>query len=214
MPRLQATVPPGAPSNALLRVRLPDGAEVKVRVPDGLTEGDEFQFEVNSLGEIQTVNAANSAVGGKSSVKNKNPKKKQRHHVSSNNVDHYRGSNHHHLHGHPNQTPLFISVCLELYQKFIQLLTTTITEEYHDEHITTSSTGSSSRGRHLSNSEQRTCDNNNNNNNNNKLSKKGFLDQDIHNAGDFILALAVGMFLGLSIVVGFLAGVLWVTPSG
>ena len=37
MPKLQAAVPPGAPPNALLRVRLPDGTEVNVRVPEGVS---------------------------------------------------------------------------------------------------------------------------------------------------------------------------------
>ena len=52
MPKLQAAVPPGAPPNALLRVRLPDGNEVNVRVPKGLKPGDEFIFEVNTSGGV------------------------------------------------------------------------------------------------------------------------------------------------------------------
>ena len=46
MPKLQASVPAGAPPNALLRVRLPDGSEVNVRIPEGLKPGDEFIVEV------------------------------------------------------------------------------------------------------------------------------------------------------------------------
>jgi hypothetical protein len=40
---------------------------------------------------------------------------------------------------------------------------------------------------------------------------RGFLDREIVNLSDFFMALAVGLFIGLSIVVGFLAGVLSVT---
>ena len=95
MPKLQAAVPAGAPPNALLRVRLPDGNEVNVRVPTGLQPGDEFIFEVTSLGEVisstksssstATTSAAATAkggAGGGSSRKmdkqmSKNPKKKR-----------------------------------------------------------------------------------------------------------------------------------------
>lgn len=43
---------------------------------------------------------------------------------------------------------------------------------------------------------------------------KGFLDREIVNIQDFMMALAVGLLIGLSIVAGFLLGVLTVTdPS-
>ncbi|KAL3785654.1 hypothetical protein ACHAWO_012455 [Cyclotella atomus] len=205
MPRLQATVPPGAPSNALLRVRLPDGAEVKVRVPDGLSEGDEFQFEVNALGEVKAVPntvAATAAAGGGGKVKNKNPKKK-RHHVDH----HHKGATQ--LHNNQNnRTPLFISVCLDFYQNLIQFLTTEEDEEYNDTTNTDRSRGS----------RQKSTDKSSGSNNSDKTREVsnylGFLDKDILNAGDFCLALAVGMFIGSCIVIGFLAGVLWVTPPG
>ena len=106
MPKLQAAVPPGAPPNALLRVRLPDGNEVNVRVPKGLKPGDEFIFEVNTSGGVvgsgsgaSTIaegipkvgggvggTGSTSASGGKKSDKShsnnkqvsKNPKKKSK----------------------------------------------------------------------------------------------------------------------------------------
>jgi hypothetical protein len=96
MPKLQAAVPAGAPPNALLRVRLPDGNEVNVRVPTGLQPGDEFIFEVTSLGEVisstksssssttgtSAASTAKGGAGGGSSRKmdkqmSKNPKKKR-----------------------------------------------------------------------------------------------------------------------------------------
>lgn len=43
---------------------------------------------------------------------------------------------------------------------------------------------------------------------------KGFLDREIVNIQDFLMALAVGLLIGLSIVAGFLLGVLVVTDSG
>eukprot|EP00548_Thalassiothrix_antarctica_P006296 CAMPEP_0194140006 /NCGR_PEP_ID=MMETSP0152-20130528/9602_1 /TAXON_ID=1049557 /ORGANISM="Thalassiothrix antarctica, Strain L6-D1" /LENGTH=141 /DNA_ID=CAMNT_0038838063 /DNA_START=48 /DNA_END=473 /DNA_ORIENTATION=+ len=42
-------------------------------------------------------------------------------------------------------------------------------------------------------------------------SDKGFLDREIVNLQDFVMALAVGLLIGLSIVAGFLLGVLVVT---
>ena len=63
--KLQAAVPAGAPPNALLRVRLPDGNEVNVRVPEGLEPGDEFIFEVSSMGDpIAPPPPAATAAGG------------------------------------------------------------------------------------------------------------------------------------------------------
>lgn len=63
MPKLQAAVPPGAPPNALLRVRLPDGNEVNVRVPKGLKPGDEFIFEVNPSGSVVASGSSTIAEG-------------------------------------------------------------------------------------------------------------------------------------------------------
>lgn len=42
---------------------------------------------------------------------------------------------------------------------------------------------------------------------------KGFLDREIVNMQDFIMALVVGLFIGLSIIGGFLLGVLTVTDQ-
>ena len=38
------------------------------------------------------------------------------------------------------------------------------------------------------------------------------MDRELTNYHDFITALAVGMFIGLSVVLGFIGGVLYVTP--
>lgn len=43
------------------------------------------------------------------------------------------------------------------------------------------------------------------------LISKGFLDRDISNFQDFVLAVCVGLMIGASIVVGFLAGILYAT---
>lgn len=40
----------------------------------------------------------------------------------------------------------------------------------------------------------------------------GFLDRELASGRDFLTALAVGIFIGLSVVMGFLGGVLYVTP--
>ena len=92
-------------------IRLPDGSEVNVRIPEGLKPGDEFIFEVSSMGEIANTSSAsssnnnNSSGSGKGSRKNdnkskqssKNPKKRRSHNnnnhdgASSNNNNNSRG---------------------------------------------------------------------------------------------------------------------------
>ena len=210
MPRLQATVPPGAPPNALLRVRLPDGTEVKVRVPEGLRAGDEFQFEVSSLGEIKAVNSpasATTAGGLAGGNKKKNPKKKKHHDHTPKNTQVEKNS---------NRTPLFVSVCLDLYQKLVQALTVENQEDYTD--VTTNNGNANhggGRGSQRNTAQSSTAQSATaaaNTEAMNMANYLGFLDKDIVNGSDFCTALAVRMFIGLSIVLGFLAGVLWVTP--
>ena len=74
MPKLQATVPKGAPPNALLRVRLPDGSEVNVRIPEGVSEGQEFIFDINSVGGV-TTSASTSQNNGVSNIPKSSAKK-------------------------------------------------------------------------------------------------------------------------------------------
>jgi len=45
------------------------------------------------------------------------------------------------------------------------------------------------------------------------IAKKGFLDREIANVQDFALAVGVGLMIGASIVVGFLAGILYATRN-
>ncbi|KAL3779036.1 hypothetical protein HJC23_011475 [Cyclotella cryptica] len=208
MPRLQATVPQGAPANALLRVRLPDGQEVKVRVPEGLKPGDEFQFEVSSIGEIKSSvarkgNGVHSNIGGggekikHASSSSKNPKKKRSNHSDASSA---RGNVNH------QRTPLFISLCLELYQKIYEALT-----REHDIPSSTTHTNKTHQTPQPVNTSDYRLDIIRRGKKS-TLTCLGFLDRDIVNGRDFCTALAVGMFIGLSIVLGFLAGVLWVTP--
>ena len=42
---------------------------------------------------------------------------------------------------------------------------------------------------------------------------QSFLDQEISRVNDFIMALTMGVIIGLSIVVGFLVGILYVTDA-
>jgi len=235
MPRLQATVPAGISPNSVLRVRLPDGkgesfvtyirflhhdtlcmylqltltylhefdvakAEVKLRVPEGLSAGEEFQFEVSSLGEIKTSAttkkpAETNNSSGKLKSHRGNPKKKKHHSDKVSTTQHAN-----------DRTPLFISVCLDFYQKLYQALT----QEPDDEFSISSShyTAASNRSGHSthqgrSSSKERT----------NISIHLGAFDGDITNMRDFFTALAVGMFIGLNVVLGFVAGVLWVTPE-
>ena len=241
MPRLQATVPEGAPANALLRVRLPDGegeilaplllnmsfiippmsshlilyfpfntAEVKVRVPSGLSPGDEFQFEVTAFGEIINTTSciAKKSDSGNSSgkLKSKNPKKKRHHHNHLSEQQHKSTSRQ----DANRNTPLFISVCLDMYQKLYQM----IMYEYEEEDVSTpSSSGGNNgdNGRRLK-SQTPSATTTTRTVNESEVQYLGFLDRDLINGQDFITALAVGIFIGSSVVLGFLAGVLYVTP--
>jgi len=49
-------------------------------------------------------------------------------------------------------------------------------------------------------------------NNHSSMPPPTFLDRELSNGRDFLTALGVGIFIGLSVVMGFLAGVLHVTP--
>ena len=201
MPRLQATVPQGAPANALLRVRLPDGQEVKVRVPEGLKPGDDFQFEVTSIGQIKSPAArkgssppSNLGGGGEKSkhASSKNPKKKKSNHSDAS----AKGNANH------KRTPLFVTLCLEFYQKIYDALT-------QENDVPSQTNKPNQKAQPGSTSD--VC-NDFGRATKSTLAYFGFLDRDIVNGKDFCTALAVGMFIGLSIVLGFLAGVLWVTP--
>ncbi len=227
MPRLQAAVPAGAPPNALLRVRLPDGQEVTVRVPDGLKPGDEFIFEVpsiggtskntdNSKGNINkkvgdsSSTSATSAVGSVSSEKkherpssqlpsnkkkqssSKNPKKRSN--AESSSRKDQLGENN-------GETRTFMTVFLELYNQIYDSLT--------QQHYDTQSTSRQGNQRQSHNSRRHSQSGRIFQGNAYRL---GFLDREIINGRDFLTALAVGMFIGLSIVFGFVMGVLAVTP--
>jgi hypothetical protein len=203
MPRLQATVPEGASSNALLRVRLPDGQDIKVRVPEGLVAGDEFQFEVSSLGEIKTTVArrqSESSHGGGVKAKSKNPKKKRHNH-------HHHAENHSKTtHPRVNGTPLFIAVCLDVCQKLYQ---TIMYQDDDEDDLPVANPQSRIRGNQRGPIDQK------NMTGNEKMSILNYLGisyANLWNGGDFCLALALGMLIGSCIVLGFLAGVLWVTP--
>ena len=200
-----------------------------MRVPDGLKPGDEFIFEVlasvggyiidatNSAtkgGTTKKGGTANSSIGGggpeKSSSANsnsgnskkkqpssKNPKKKSNNDSSS--------SKDQLSHIDNGGAPSFVVGFFQLYKQVYDALTQDTTLP--------SSASPSSRQQNAKNSNQRSQSNS-------QLGQMqqgtayrlGFLDREIVNGKDFLTALAVGMFIGLSIVLGFLAGVLAVTP--
>mmetsp|Transcript_25109 Transcript_25109/g.52887 ORF Transcript_25109/g.52887 Transcript_25109/m.52887 type:complete len:227 (-) Transcript_25109:217-897(-) len=224
MPRLQAAVPAGAPPNALLRVRLPDGQEVTVRVPDGLKPGDEFIFEVPSIGGTSKnidnlkgntnkrgVDSSTTSVGGcvtpekkyersssqlpsnkKKQSSSKNPKKRSNA-ESSSRKDQVVENN--------GEARSFMVGFLELYNQIYDSLT--------QQHCDTQSTSRQGNQRQSHNSRRNSQSGRIHQGNTYRL---GFLDREIINGKDFLTALAVGMFIGLSIVFGFIVGVLAVTP--
>jgi len=182
MPKLQATVPKGAPPNALLRVRLPDGTEVNVRIPEGLLEGQEFIFEVDSMGEV-TTNSAQNVSNAKSAAKkdsslnksNKHAKKKNK---KSNNVTTAPSSR-------VEQAPSFVTFFFNYYNLVYEIVMNTLEGPTNKVQQSSKTT-------------------------NNEY--VGLLDREIVTGVDFCVALCVGIFIGMSIVLGFIGGVLWVTP--
>eukprot|EP00578_Thalassiosira_sp_NH16_P003810 CAMPEP_0181139880 /NCGR_PEP_ID=MMETSP1071-20121207/35014_1 /TAXON_ID=35127 /ORGANISM="Thalassiosira sp., Strain NH16" /LENGTH=265 /DNA_ID=CAMNT_0023226809 /DNA_START=17 /DNA_END=814 /DNA_ORIENTATION=+ len=258
MPKLQAAVPAGAPPNALLRVRLPDGNEVNVRVPEGLKPGDEFIFEVSSIGEI-TGSSSSSGVGGGtanystkggsgSSKKgekshkqsSKNPKKRRSHandNASSSSGrgggggigggDHSSSSHQPNNHGGGvGGAPGFVTGFFNMYNQVYDILAQNNTTAQPKESF---SRQSSNGGKGIG-STQKSNGNNvpspiahpslRSSQQQSQLNARlalptaplGFLDRELANGKDFLTALAVGIFIGLSIVLGFLGGVLYVTP--
>ncbi|KAL3778715.1 hypothetical protein ACHAW5_006112 [Stephanodiscus triporus] len=253
MPKLQAAVPAGAPPNALLRVRLPDGNEVNVRVPEGLRPGDEFIFEVSSMGEISGSGSAasgggNAATGpkggvGSSSKKaeksnkqtSKNPKKKRTHNdggaggassaAGRGGVGGAAGGG-----GDQSQQPdnaggvfSFITGLYNIYNQYYEIL---IHNNAPPPEQPLSRQGSG-KG-----TNQKSTNSNFNNappvqhHQQSSLSQSvsrgvrgvhsdkplGFMDRELSNSKDLGTALLVGAFIGLSIILGFLGGVLYSTP--
>ncbi|KAL9185569.1 hypothetical protein ACHAXT_003346 [Thalassiosira profunda] len=234
MPKLQAAVPAGAPPNALLRVRLPDGTEVNVRVPEGLKPGDEFVFEVLEGAREVTTSAASSGAGSSSGgsgsgaksggkkgagKQSRNPKKRRGHHRDNSDLG---GSSSHgrdrdlHLHREPQG---LLGGFLSIYNQVYDILSG---ETRHEPPSAAASptasrllplTRQGSRGRATPSpvtvSPQHPVTH--------QLTRAstasvGFLDRELASWRDFMTALAVGSCIGFSIVLGFVVGVLHVTP--
>ncbi len=184
MPKLQASVPKGAPPNALLRVRLPDGTEVNVRIPEGLLEGQEFIFEVDSMGEITTSTAQNNNVcntkstAKKDSSLNKSNKHAKKKNKKSNNTTTTPNNR-------VEKAPSFVTFFFNYYNLVYEMVMNTLegppTYKVQQSSKTTNE-------------------------------YVGLLDRELVTGVDFCVALCVGIFIGLSIVLGFIGGVLWVTP--
>lgn len=192
MPKLQATVPKGAPPNALLRVRLPDGAEVNVRIPDGLSEGKDFIFEIDSMGGVTASTASGSNTPNRSSAKkdsslnsksNKHSKKKNK---KSNNASATNNSN-----NKVEKAPSFVTFFFNYYNIVYDMVMNTLEGGTPNYRVQESSNYNATNNAYV-----------------------GLLDREIVTGVDFCVALSVGIFIGLSIVLGFIGGVLWVTPIG
>ena len=195
---------------------------VNVRVPSGLKPGDEFIFEVDR--NIAT-NSSGTAASSKSSNKknesksksSKNPKKRKGH---NNNDSNTRGdsSSSRDYHGNTRGgAPSFVTGFFSIYNQVYDILSSTTAmlsgdnDDYYDDHdidISTSNSFSRKNSKEKSNSgsggtttQVKQHD-----------PELPFMDREIYSKKDFLMALAVGTFIGLSIVTGFLAGVLWVTP--
>lgn len=189
MAKLQATVPKGAPPNALVRVRLPDGTEVNVRIPDGLIEGQEFIFEIDSVGE----STANSSGQINVSHTTKTSSRKDQSHKSSKHAKKKNKKSNHAStiqNSKVDKAPSFVTIFFNYYNLVYEMVMNTLSkpETYKVQQPS--------------------------NNNNASSSYVGLLDREIATSVDFCVALCIGIFIGLSIVIGFVGGVLWVTPVG
>jgi len=198
MPKLQATVPKGAPPNALLRVRLPDGAEVNVRIPDGLSEGKDFIFEIDSMGGVtasMTPSQNNNSVSNTpnkssakkdSSLNNKSNKHAKKKNKKSNHASAAQNNNNNKV----EKAPSFVTFFFNYYNLVYDMVMNTLEGGTSTYKVQESSN-------HATNN-----------------AYVGLLDREIVTGVDFCVALCVGIFIGLSIVMGFISGVLWVTPIG
>jgi len=192
---------------------------VNVRVPSGLKPGDEFIFEVdrvatNSSGTTTTSSSKSNNKKNEKSKSSKNPKKRKGH---NNNDSNTRGdsSSSRDYHGNTRGgAPSFVTGFFSLYNQVYDILSTTSAmltgdnDDYYDDHdidISTSNSFSRKNSKDKSNNSVTT-----------QVKQHDpdlpLLDREIYTKKDFLTALAVGTFIGLSIVTGFLAGVLWVTP--
>jgi hypothetical protein len=207
MPKLQATVPKGAPPNALLRVRLPDGTEVNVRIPEGLSEGQEFIFEVDTMGGVtasaaqtQTKSSAkkDSSLGSKS---NKHAKKKNKKSNNSTPTPNNR----------IEEAPSFVTVFFDCYNLVSEMVLNTL----EGGGPPVSFFRMFLRAWELCLATHKVQHRSSNNSTNNTPNEYvGLLDREIDTGVEFCVALCVGIFIGMSIVLGFIGGVLWVTPIG
>jgi hypothetical protein len=269
MPKLQAAVPPGAPPNALLRVRLPDGNEVNVRVPKGLKPGDEFIFEVNtSGGVVGTSGTGTSTIAegfpklgggsgagggtGKKSDKShsnnkpvsKNPKKKAKgthadgshHHsgggaaVSSVGGRGGDSSNHHHA-GGGGGAPSFVTRFFNIYNQVYDILSQVNegSNSLSSSPLTqlqrkSSNSSNSSSNQPSTTSQQPPSSDTQTQFDSDMLddalaseittisSSRRLLDKEITSYEGLMTSLAASTFIGFSILVGFLGGVLYATP--
>ena len=190
MPKLQATVPKGAPPNALLRVRLPDGTEVNVRIPEGVKEGEEFVFDINSAGGVtasaggtsQNNSASNTA---KSSAKKDSSLSKSNKHAKKKNKKSSHASTIHN-NNKAEKAPSFVTFFFNYYNLCYDIVSRTLDGPETQYKVRVPS--------------------------NTKTEYVGLLDREIVTGVDFFVALCVGIFIGFSIVLGFISGVLWVTP--
>lgn len=185
MPKLQATVPKGLAPGSLLRVRLPDGSEVNVSIPSGLEEGDELIFETDSMGEV-TASALNSGSNNnnKSSSSSKKDSSSQKKSSKQAKKKNKKSSTTLTL-NRVEEAPSFVTSFFETYNLLYDNILNIL--EGHP---------SPSRANYSSNDNEYVP----------------LLDRDIATGADFCVALCVGIFIGLSIVMGFITGVLWVVP--
>lgn len=269
MPKLQAAVPQGAPPNALLRVRLPDGREVNVRLPQGLSAGDEFVFEINDDADLDETAIGKPAAkgsgkrpsegggGGKQTTSGKKSSKKKSRGSNGNHDTSGRGGGGSDPSGGGSAggrrardgaggaggAPRFVSGFFSLYNQVYDILNQTNAPSgarppspaphqqgggggtygrKGSQHSQSSSSGRQQQQQNLvrqqsqgGSPQQPRAGNGASQQQGGKAtaaSSRGFLDRELSTVSDFLVAMGIGMLIGLSILLGFVAGVLWVTP--
>ena len=205
--QFRVVVPDECQEGETVRIHIADGTEANVTIPLGLVRGDSFVFEIptEQMKNPQAFQQPNQPQSKQHSNTNvgKPSKKQQRKQKNA---------------GHP------IAESDTRSQSETAIKSTTASLIVGTDSVHSSSGGSSYNGAHHLHK------NNTNNNNNTSPTiasqkqqqqqhhnedepRKGFLEKEIIDCQDFMLALAVGLLVGAAIVFGFMLGILHSTEA-
>jgi hypothetical protein len=186
--QFRVVIPANIHEGEIIRIRCPNGMEGEVRVPKGLKGGDSFVFEMpHSVDEFVGIPNPPTQRQASRTTRRMDMNTTSRSSSLSTNPSNTNNNNNS-LSTNTNHSSLIFK------SSFIKSTTTTITNTN-----TTPTNGGDEGARNsrmISSSPHQV---------------KSFLDREIVNWQDFFMALGIGMFIGMSIVFGFLLGILAVT---